>query len=873
MIGTRLAHFEITAKLGEGGMGEVWLADDTKLGRRVALKVLPADVAGDAERMARFEREAKVLASLNHPGIAHLYGLESIASGTDADAGRTTFLVMELVEGEDLTDRIARGPIPVDEAVRISLQIAEALEAAHEQGIVHRDLKPANIKLRPDGTVKVLDFGLAKTWDTKDGDGSLSMSPTLTQNATAAGVILGTAAYMSPEQAAGVAADRRADIWAFGVVLWEMLTGKKLFEGETVSHVLASVIKDDIDMESLPDETPGHVRRLIVRCLRKKPRERLQAIGDARLVLEDVAAGRIEESPEGAAPEGAALRRWPIPAAAALVAGLLLGAVAMNLLGGRDDTGAPETPPRQFVLDYGDLRESRPEISPDGHRVAYAKDNRIWVRDLRRLETIPIPGTERGTTPVWSPDGEWLAFDRAGEGLWKIRLDGSGATRLASENPGATAGGMVWLDDGRILFVTGRSAVMQVNERGGDVVEFSPVLEGEADFHYLAELPDGKGFLTIPHRGDTFDSIDVIFPDGGRREVLKLEGYPLGPAVYSPTGHLVFVRYPVGLWAVPFSLDELATTGDPFPVANRVITASSIRNGSLAYATRLPPVESELVLLNRSGRVEQTLGDPIVGIYPAPAMSPDGRTVVAPVYGSQGSDLWSFGLDGSPARRLTFEERNVTTHPAWSSDGTKIYYTANDRWDDVKISWIPSGGGREPEDVVKGSWPPVFTRDGTTMVYGNWSAGFNWNLWMRAVDEPGEGTPLLDDPGWEIYPSLSPDDRYLAYSHEGKIYVRAFPGMEGPWQVGEGEVPVWSPVGDRLYFTNGDDMMEAVFRAGPEPRFSSPAKLFSFAHAPSESGVPPTFAVTPDGERFVMVRTLEPPPGIVVMQNWLETLE
>jgi len=867
MIGTTLAQFEITSKLGEGGMGEVWLARDTKLGREVALKILPAGVAGDAERMARFEREAKVLASLNHQNIAHLYGLERVATG--ADSKETTFLVMELVEGDDLSERISRGPIPIDEATSIALQIAEALEAAHESGIVHRDLKPANIKLRPDGTVKVLDFGLAKSWETQEGDGSLSMSPTLTQHATAAGVILGTAAYMSPEQAAGVAADRRADIWAFGVVLWEMLTGHKLFDGETVSHVLASVLKDEIDNDRLPNTTPAHVRRLISRCLRKKPRERLQAIGDARLVLEDGADGRIEE-----AHETTVRRRWQIPVAAgALVVGLLLGAVALQLLGSRTTEDVSKTPPRQFVLDHGDLRDSRPELSPDGHRVAYAKDNRIWVRDLRRLEAIPIPGTDRGTTPTWSPDGEWLAFNRTGEGLWKIRLDGSGETRLAPEGPEPTAGGAVWLEDGRILFVNGRSPVMQVNDRGGDVAVFSPTLEGEADFHYLSELPDGKGFLTIPHRGDTFDSVDVVFPDGGRREVLKTEGYPLGSAVYSPTGHLVFTRYPVGLWAVPFSLDELATTGDPFPVANSVHSTSSIRNQSLAYATRIPPIESELVLVNRSGRVEQTLGDPIVGLYPSPALSPDGRTVVAPVYGRNGSDLWSFGLDGSPARRLTFDERNLTTHPAWSPDGRKIYYTANDRWDDVKISSIPAAGGREPEGVVTGSWPPVFTRDGATMVYGNWSTGFNWNLWMRAVDEPGEGTPLIEGPDWEIYPSLSPDDRYLAYSLQDQVYVRAFPSMDGLWQVGEGQVPVWSPAGDRLFFTNGDDMMEAVFEADPEPRFSSPEKLFSFVHAPAESGVPPTFAVTPDGEGFIMVRTLEPPPGIVVMQNWLETLE
>ncbi len=298
MIGTKLAHYTITGELGAGGMGEVWRAEDEKLGREVALKMLPGEFAGDAERMARFEREAKVLASLNHQNIATLFGLESATPEKSSFAGledprnsisreEVTFLVMELVAGEDLSERISRGPIAIDEAVSIARQIAEALEAAHEQGIVHRDLKPANIKLRSDGTVKVLDFGLAKAWETQAADSSLSLSPTMTQHATAAGLILGTAAYMSPEQAAGTQADRRADIWAFGVVLWEMLTGHKLFEGETVSHVLASVLKDEVELDELPDNTPLKLRELVSRCLQRKPRQRLQAIGDARIVLED----------------------------------------------------------------------------------------------------------------------------------------------------------------------------------------------------------------------------------------------------------------------------------------------------------------------------------------------------------------------------------------------------------------------------------------------------------------------------------------------------------------------------------------------------------------------------------------------------------
>ena len=408
MIGTTLSNFEIKSKLGEGGMGEVWLAEDTKLGREVALKLLPADVAQDPDRLARFEREAKVLASMNHPNIAHLYGLETIESGPGTDAesrpqdpktsgpqyptssSPVTFLVMELVDGEDLSERISRGPVPVDQAVAIALQIAEALEAAHEQGIVHRDLKPANIKVRPDGTVKVLDFGLAKAWDTQRDDASLSLSPTLTQHATAAGVIIGTAAYMSPEQAAGIAADRRADIWAFGVVLWEMLTGHKLFDGETVSHVLASVLKDEINLDELPPETPPHLRKLIGRCLRKKPKMRLQAIGDARIALVEpegeAQAGVLNVSERQARP-----RLGWIAAAAAGVAAVVFA--AMWLLGGRGElpvvrAAIPAPPGTSFHLEP--LNPGAAVLSPDGSKMVFSAQD-----ESGRVHVVP-PRRQRG---------------------------------------------------------------------------------------------------------------------------------------------------------------------------------------------------------------------------------------------------------------------------------------------------------------------------------------------------------------------------------------------------------------------------------------------------------------------------------------------
>ena len=382
--GQTLAQYNVVDALGEGGMGEVWLAEDEKLGREVALKVLPEEFAKDPERMARFEREAKVLASLNHPNIATLYGLETVDPGSGSESSSepratspVTFLAMELVEGEDLSERIKRGPVPIEEAVGIALQIAEALEAAHEQGIVHRDLKPANIKLRPDGTVKVLDFGLAKAWETDHGDASLSLSPTVTAHATAAGLILGTAAYMSPEQAAGTPADRRADIWSFGVVMWEMLTGHKLFEGETVSHVLASVLKDEVDPNELPADTPPHLRNLVRRCLQKKPRQRLQAIGEARIVLEEPMDEQGREIRAAAVSEAIALappasRRW-LPWAAALILGLALAGVTWVFLSRTPQVIAATVAPSEGTdIHLNPASPGPAAVSPDGLSIAYS---------------------------------------------------------------------------------------------------------------------------------------------------------------------------------------------------------------------------------------------------------------------------------------------------------------------------------------------------------------------------------------------------------------------------------------------------------------------------------------------------------------------
>ncbi|MCJ7755466.1 MAG: protein kinase, partial [Thermoanaerobaculales bacterium] len=539
MIGAKLAHYKVIAALGVGGMGEVWRAEDEKLGREVALKLLPKDFADDPERLARFEREAKVLASLNHPNIAHLYGLETVstepAAGTAApqdsqpspeaivahasrvqaadsesppNAGSRpkpqapspiTFLVMELVEGEDLSERISRGPIPVEEATTIALQIAEALEAAHEQGIVHRDLKPANIKLRSDGTVKVLDFGLAKAWEADGGDSALSMSPTLTQHATAAGVILGTAAYMSPEQASGISADGRADIWAFGVVLWEMLTGHKLFEGETVSHVLASVLKDEVELDELPSETPHHIKTLVGRCLRKKPKQRLQAIGDARIALEDGEDAEPSAVVESAQPRSRSRLAWIVAAAAAVVAAVL---GALLLVGGSDATrvvraAIPAPPGTVFHLEP--FNPGVATVSPDGNLVAFTAreasgEFRLYLRGIDESEAHALDGTDGGHYPFWSPDSRWIGFVANGK-LRKVLATG-GPVQTICDAPDGKGG--TWNEDGVIVFTPDSgTSLYRVAAVGGEATPISELdlARGDNSHRQPRFLPDGRRVL------------------------------------------------------------------------------------------------------------------------------------------------------------------------------------------------------------------------------------------------------------------------------------------------------------------------------------------------------------------------------------------
>jgi Tol biopolymer transport system component len=899
MIGTKLAQFEITSKLGEGGMGEVWLASDTKLDRQVALKVLPADFADDADRMARFEREAKVLASLNHNNIAHLYGLETIASDADTDARRTTFLVMELVEGDDLSLLIERGAVPADEAVRIALQIAEALEAAHEQGIVHRDLKPANIKVRPDGTVKVLDFGLAKAWDTQHNDASLSLSPTLTQHATAAGLILGTAAYMAPEQAAGIAADRRADIWAFGVVLWEMLTGHKLFEGETVSHVLASVLKDEIDVAELPDETPPRVHELLERCLRKKPRERLQAIGDARIVLEEELSdpgggGAVASSVVDVADAGVSRRAGRIPWALAA-----LGAVAAVALAAwivlQQPSEAPVVrftidPPPETSFDLEPVRPGPVVVSPDGTKLVFSAvdaegTDRLWIRTLDEVEARPLTGTENAQYPFWAPDSRHIGFF---DGSSLKRVDSSGGLPLTLCGAPNGKGGS-WGPDGTIVFAPDSDTpIHAVSQAGG---ESEPVTvfdedRGDDSHRHPWFLPDGRRFLYLAR-----------FPEGSASGqaimVGSLDGDPAVEVGRSPaaaayaSGHLLYMREST-LMARPFDPSSLEFDGEAVPVVEQVAllasgTARAVfspsETGTLVTQSGVAQAGAILKWRDRSGELIADVGEPD-RLY-AVELSPDDSLAVVVIGDpeSGNGDLWILELERGLLTRFTSDEGDEYS-PLWSPDGSEIVYTVADggTYRLVRKAVESSGAGdvllESESNRVATGWGP----GGQSLLVSAERKGTGWDQLVLELDGEPETKDLIVTEFAEGVGRLSPDGGWILYQSNAsgrfEVYVQPYPGPGRTLRASTagGLWPRWSADGTEIYYQTFAGMLMAVpvRSAGSGLTLAPAVELFS---GPSidDGG---KYDVTADG-RFLVVEPIaeQQPEPVVVLMNWPAVLD
>ena len=912
MIGTTLSHFNITAKLGEGGMGEVYLAEDTKLGREVAIKVLPKAVAQDPERLARFEREAKVLAALNHPNIAGIYSLESApismeAAGlragrpesdtedsAGAEAGRfddgatINFLVMELADGEDLADRIGRGPMPVEEALAIAFQIAEALEAAHERDIVHRDLKPANIKVDDEGKVKVLDFGLAKAMEVGTGtdpdlsESPLSLSPTLTAQMTQAGVLMGTAAYMSPEQARGQEVDKRADIWAFGVVLWEMLSGEQLFAGPTVSDTLAEVLKTGADLSQLPTDTPPNITRLLQRCLQREPRQRLRDIGDARIVLEEAKGWTPGDEPEGAtavaAPTSTMARLLPLAVTSILA--LALGYLLATTIR-REEPPTP-LPLRKFEIPIGSVAGTvslDPELSPDGQFLVYSDANQLWLRDLGSTTPIPLAGTEGATEPFWSPDGAWIGFAR-GRNIERVARSGGEPTLLAvADASNQLAGGSAtWGDDGRIVWTSNSAGLMQVHAQGGDISSLLDPAEGESDFHEVCRLPGDRGFVFVVHKsdGDSFRQLDLLTADGERRQLLTLESGDLAHPVFSPSGHILFWRGGTvpGIWAVSFSIDSLEITGEPFLVAAEGRTASIADDGTLVYVNRGTRRSSRLVWVDRDGGNPQPIGEPLQALYPFQSLSADdSRALVTGYGGGDGREVWVYDTTTGLRRQVTFS--NLQQYIAYWVPGEEqiLSYSVN-----PFVMHLTSLDGSEPPKVVGEGIMPNLTPDGSQLLFARQKPdAWDWDIYIRPWDaEPEAAELLIEGPGAVWFPQVSPDGKKLLYTTDetgqDEVFVTSLANPQQRWQLSRngGSFPFWRGDGREVYYSRKDAIIAIEVSAAGLP-FGEAVELFRRPTTGWSEQWTDGFDVTADGKRFLITENVGgegSETSMVVVQNW-----
>ena len=887
--GTLLSHYRLVEKLGEGGMGVVWKAVDTTLDRQVAIKILPESLATDPDRLARFEREARLLASLNHPNIASIYSVHEFAGAR--------FLAMELVEGEDLAQRLRRHPMPVDEALPIAVAIARALEAAHESGVVHRDLKPANILVTPAGHAKVLDFGLAKALfdDHAAAPGNRSLSPTITSAGTAAGVILGTAAYMSPEQAHGRAVDRRADIWSFGCVLFEMLSGTVAFQGESVSDTLALVLRGEPSWNRLPSGTPPAIRRLIRRCLERDPLYRLQAIGEARVILERLPAepdvpGAMRHPPE----PGRSGRRGRV----AILAALIGTALASSLLT-RSLTPPTARPLRRFVIPVERLGIDvgvSPLISPDGKRAAFTSGDSLWVRDFDALEPRELVGSGSPRYVFWSPDSRQIAYIAAGK-LWRVAATGGSPAAITTANiplGGSTPGG-VWTEDERILFAQSASGsgLLTVPAQGGDFGDFirhDPRVE--LDFHKPSLLPEGRGLLMIVDRKGTGpDTIELVTLAGERKQLLQLERERLDSPVYSPSGHILYQRDTTtpGIWAVPFSLDSLEVTGTPFLVVADAIWPSVSADGTLLYVQAQLSLQVQLVAVDESGTILERHGDPSPS-QRFPAISPDGtRVAFVANDDSRQADIYLQDLTRGNRSRLTFTD-DEEEGPAWAGNDW-IVFQKNARGSTTVGSTIHArrADGTGDELLLTEGFNPSVSPDLRFLIFsrfGEASAGADpgadvWWLPLTLAGDSmtlhaGEASLFVDMARWQETPLFAPDGRHVVYRSASAgvrdLFVRSFPAGDGPWQVsrGGGGHPRWAPDGDRLYYLSGEDLMEIGVEWAPRIAFGTPRVLFSTGDAGINHRR--LFDIAPDGRRFMMMQNVGDSTSrrdaLTIVENW-----
>ena len=867
--GTRLGPYEVVALIGKGGMGEVYRARDTKLERDVAIKVLPDELANDDERVARFEREAKLLASLNHPNIASVHGFEE-SDGVKA-------LVLELVEGPTLAERLEQGPIPVDEAIAIARQIAEALEAGHEAGVIHRDLKPANIKLKEDGTVKVLDYGLAKALEGDapvTGASELSQSPTLTRQGTQVGVILGTAAYMSPEQAKGRLVDKRTDIWAFGAVVYEMLTGRRAFGGEDISDTLAAVLRDEPDWGRL--HAPARLQQLLRLCLQKDVKQRARDIGDVRLAMSGAFDLAAAPSPAGKS------RSTATTLGAVLLLSAIVGVAVRSL--------TPEVPRPvarfSVSLPPGESLTSRNEqivaISPDGSRLAYSANDRLYLRTMDQLEAAPLEGTDGARGPFFSPDGEWVGFYGNGY-LSKVAIRGGAPVNLCEAE---YVMGASWGADDTIVYAQEKTGIMWVSAEGGTAEVLIPLAEADEVGHYPQVLPDGKAVLFTVGDGTSWDEAEIVAHSlqTGERKVLIEAGKH---ARYVATGHLVYVSSET-LFAVPFDVDTLEVTTGPITMVEGVRTADWNRRaaahfsisdaGSLVYLPTSADVQQyrTLVWVDRDGREEALSAVPRAYIYPS--ISPDGERL-AVMAASETNDIWLWDFARETLSRFTFAP-GVEVSPVWTPDGKRMVF-ASDRDGGYDLYWKAADGRGAVERLLElehDQYPDSFTPDGRQLVFESGPGADD----LAVLSLDGSSEPLLATAAVEANGQVSPDGRWLVYqsdvSGQDEIYLRPFPNVEdGQWQIssGGGTRPHWSPDGRELFYIVPPDARFMAIPVQTEPSFAAgnAEELFSGYFAPSGGLSGHTYDVSPDGERFLMIKESEISAEFVLVQNWFEELK
>jgi serine/threonine protein kinase/Tol biopolymer transport system component len=910
MIDRTLGHYRIVEKLGAGGMGEVYRAEDTNLSRHVAIKVLPEVFSRDFERLARFEREAKLLASLNHPNIAAIYGLE------EADGQR--FLVLELVEGETLAEWLSRGPLPMEMALGVCLQIAEGVEAAHEKGVIHRDLKPANIKITPEGKVKILDFGLAKAYQKEGSAPDLSKSPTLTDEMTGAGVILGTAAYMSPEQATGKPIDKRTDIWAFGCVLFECLTGRQAFEGKTVAEILAAILRGEPDWQVLPAATPWRVKDLLHRCLRKDPKERLHDIADARIELQEQMALPKEPLPVS--------QRLPLAwliatGVTALLVGVLIGPAVMKYFKPATSQISQPVVRSSVRLEPGHWLEgwrlSPPygfdhptrtamAISSDGHFIVYSavKENpgsqdepRLYLRRLDRLEAKPLAGTEGGIDPFLSPDDRWVGFWANGK-LMKISVEGGiPATLCDVSHPF----GINWGSDNQIVFARHKSSgLSRVSADGGkpEVVTIPDKSKEEYSHRLPHCLPAGKGILfTIKRHAWDHEPRVAVLELGTRKWHVLLED--AADARYVATGHLAFLRRGT-LMVVPFDPDKLQVTGQAVPALAKVSQALNTTNsgldtgagqfcistsGSLVYASGgiVPDQENTLVWVDYRGKAE-----PIASFkapFYAPRLSPDGQRIAYSRLGME-SHIWVYDLNRATATKLTSE--GMSQFAAWTPDGRRMVFD----WVNTgvpNIYWQAVDGSSSMERLTQGEyhhWPGSWSPDGETLAFVQDHPDSGVDILFLSMRDR-RITPFLNSPFNEEYPEFSPDGRWIAYGSDEsgrlEVYVQPFPGPGGKWQISNegGAEPLWSRNGKQLfyrqpYYRRENQVFVVDVQTGSGFSATKPRLLFEQS---GYSGMAPirTWDISPDGQRFLMVKQEERKPQpvteLILVQNWFEELK